>query len=347
MVFKAVRTADLGADEIERTILTANGLVMENAFCRTEEELINACKDADAILLGPYEMMTRRVIGFLDKCRIISHYGIGYDNVDCDSATEKGIIVTNVPDYCLEEVSDHAMALILASSRRLLPLYGAVKAGNWKAGGFRITEARSGILPLYALTIGLAGLGRIAQSLVPKVRGFGSEIIAWDPYVADEVFLKLQVQRVDFEELLTKSDYLSIHVPLTPQTHHLFDLKEFKKMKNTAFIINTSRGPVINEKDLEIALRDSELAGAALDVFEEEPIGHDHPLLKMDNVLLTPHSAFFSVRSINEMRERVATAIVRVFTGFYPDNIVNPKVREVVGGQLRRDIPLEQGQDTW
>lgn len=337
-MLKAVRTADLGAEETEQRLLNDHGIELINFICRTEDELIGACRDADAILLGPYEMMTRKVLAELNRCRIISHYGIGYDNVDCQAATERGIIVTNVPDYCLQEVSDHAMALILACSRRLLPLYKAVAGGNWKEGGFRITAARSDIMPLYAQTIGLAGMGRIGQEVVRKVRGFDSEIIAWDPFVQDLTFQHLGVKRVDFDQLLSRSDYLTIHVPLSPQTHHLFGLREFKKMKKSAFLVNTSRGAVVNEKELQQALAEGELAGAALDVFEEEPIGRDHPLLQMENVFITPHSGFFSIRSINEMRERVAMAIIQVFSGVFPKHIVNPKVKEVIGDQLR-DLP--------
>lgn len=338
MALKAVRTADLGADEIEQKILTNNDIELINFFCRTEEELIDACRDADAILLGPYEMMTRRVLAELHKCRIISHYGIGYDNVDCQAATEKGIIVTNVPDYCLQEVSDHTMALLLACNRRLLPLYKAVASGSWKEGGFRITEARSYLMPLYAQTIGIAGLGRIGQEVVRKAQGFASAIIAWDPFVDDLTFQNLRVKRADFDELLTRSDYISIHVPLSPQTHHLFGQKEFKKMKKTAYLINTSRGAVVNEKELEQALAEGELAGAALDVFAEEPIGKDHPLLQMENVFITPHSGFFSVLSINDMRERVAMAIIQVFAGIYPNHMVNPKVKELIGNKLKESV---------
>jgi len=252
----------------------------------------------------------------LKRCKIIARYGVGVDNIDVEAATEHGIIVANVPDYCVDEVSTHTIALILACARGITLLDNKIRERKWD-----FTLAK----PLFRTkgkTLGLFGLGRIARAVAQKASGFGFKIIAYDPYVSK---VNDGIELVEFSKLLSNSDFISIHSPLTDETRYLFGENKLQAMKKTAYLINTSRGPVINEKDLYIALREKWIAGAALDVMEKEPPDWESLLPKLDNLIITPHISFYSEESYVELKTKTAEAVLSVLKGGLPRAMVNPQ----------------------
>jgi D-3-phosphoglycerate dehydrogenase len=275
-------------------------------------------RDADAILVT-YAKITGDMIQQLSKCRIISRFGIGVDNVDIPEATRKRIVVTKVPDYCIDEVSDHTMALLLAAVRKIPFVNAQVHGGTWKMPA---------VVPIHRLrgtVLGLVGFGRIPQLVVPKAKAFGMRVIAYDPYVPKEVFTGLGVEGVDLPTLLRTSDYVSIHSPLVPETRNLFNLDAFRQMKPTAYVVNTARGPIIDEAALAKALDEKLIAGAALDVMVQEPPAPNSPLFGRDNVIVTPHTSFYSEESLVELQTKAAQEVAAVLTGRPPRNPVNPE----------------------
>jgi len=313
-------------------LLTKLGTEVEKIFCATEEELISACSEADAaIALGirimPGYIFSLKVIENLNKCRLIALTGIGYDNVDISAATEKGICVANVPYYCLEEVSDHAMALILACARKFYQLLPDIKRGKWSTQA----DYLSALKPLHRLsgqTLGLIGFGNIARTLVPKARAFGFRIIAYAPHVPSILFETFKVESVGLDQLLGESDFVSMHTTLTSENKHMMGLPQFKKMKPTAYFINTARGELVDERALYTALSEGLIAGAGLDVLESEPPGLDNPLLKLSNVLITGHFAYYSEESREELFRWPWEEVARVLQGEWPQGLVNPQVKE-------------------
>lgn len=306
--------------EPETRLLATIGAAVVTAASRAAEDVIAAAHDADGILVG-HAQMTASVIARLQRCRIIARYGVGYDNVDLEAATAHGIYVTNVPDYCMDEVATHAIMLALACLRRLPRQMAAVRSGDWQERDNRDIPRLAG------LTFGILGLGRIGSTTARKAAGVGFRVIACDPYIPHERFAALDVKPVTFDELLTQSDVLSLHTPLTPETRGLIDESVLRRMKPTAILINTARGPIVRNAAVARALREGWIAGAGLDVFEEEPIPLDDPLLTDPRAILTPHVAFASQTSILENQTRAAQEIVRVLTGQPPINVVNPGVR--------------------
>ncbi|AIY06657.1 dehydrogenase [Planococcus sp. PAMC 21323] len=307
----------------EEEVLSKLGIELEFAQCKTEDEVIEACKDADA-LINQYAPISRNVIEKLEKCKVISRYGVGFNTIDVDAATEKGIIVSNVTDYCLDEVSNHAIALILSNARKVTQLNNAVKRGNWD---FKVA------VPIYRLkgrTLGLVGFGNIPQLVAKKVQTFDLNVITYDPFVSEELAASRNVELVSLEELCRHSDYISIHVPLNEHTEKMISYEQFSKMKKEVFIINTARGPIIDEQALIKALQEGQIAGAGLDVFETEPVEPDNPLLKMDNVIINPHSAFYSVEAETELKRKTAENVADVLSGYYPTYLVNKVVKETV-----------------
>ena len=299
--------------------------------CATEDEIIAAAYDADAVIgVATFQPFSRKVIQRLTKCRLIQSIGIGYDYLDVEAATEQGILAANIPDCSLEEVSDHSMALILACTRRIVQLNDAVKKGGWKAQ--TDSDFQRSIWPkmsrLRGQILGLIGFGRIPRSLVPKAKGFGLRIIAYDPYVAASVSEDLGVELVTLDKLLAESDIISVHSALTSENRHMLGLMQFKKMKPTACLINTARGPLVDQRALYTALTEGYLAGAALDVTEPEPIDPADPLLKLDNVIVTAHSAHFSIPAYMAQMLRPADEIARVFKGEWPIGLLNPQAKE-------------------
>jgi len=310
----------------------ALGAEFVSRHCPTDGEFIALAKDADAIItVGSIRPVPRRIIEKLERCHLISNTQIGYDSIDIAAAAERGILVTNVPDYCVEEVSDHAMALVLACSRRIVQLNEAAKKGQWglSASGIAIQQ---GIWPkmtkLQGQTLGLLGLGKVSRALVPKAKGFQLRVIACDPYVSPKMAQQMGVELVDWECLLQESDFLSIHAALTPETRYIMNAKAFRQMKPTACLINTARGGFVDEAALYQALNEGKIAIAALDVADPEPPDPKSPLLAMDNVISTAHSAFFSPDSEAERWHRPVEEVARVMGGEWPRAIVNPQTKE-------------------
>ena len=296
----------------------------------TEQEIITAAKDADAVIAqASFQAMTRKVLTGLKKCKLITSVGIGYENLDVAAATEFCIMAANVPDANIEDVSDHTMGLILSCTRRIVQLNDAVKKGLWTsvASPHMIGEIWPHLSRLRGQTLGLIAFGRIPRALVPKAKGFGLRIIVCDPYLSSDIVRKFDVEQVDMEQLLTESDIVSIHTPLTPETKHILGLKQLKKMKPTACLINTARGGVVDPKALYTALTKGYIAMAAFDVTEPEPIPADSPLLKLDNFICTAHSAGLSPQSLAEMQRRPGDEIIRVVKGQWPVGLVNPEVK--------------------
>lgn len=307
----------------EKEVLDKLGIELVFEQCVTEDDIIAVAKDADA-LINQYAPISRKVIESLEKCKVISRYGVGFNTIDVDAATEKGIIIGNVTDYCLDEVSDHAMTLLLCSARKVALLNQAVKTGNWD---YKVS------IPIFRLrgrTLGLVGLGNIPQSVAKKAQAFGLKVIAADPFVPKEIATQLDVELVSLDELCEKSDYISVHAPLNQHTQGMISYEQFNKMKKEVFIINTSRGPVIDEAALINALVEGKIAGAGLDVVEQEPIETNSPLLKMDNVILNPHVAWYSEESETELKRKVAQNVADVLSGYYPMYLVNKNVKEMI-----------------
>jgi len=300
--------------------------------CENDDEFIALARDADVIItVGSIRPVPRKIIENLEQCRLISNTQIGYDSIDTAAAAERGILVTNVPDYCVGEVSDHAMALILACTRKVIPLDKSVRKGQWglSASGVEIQQR---IWPtmtrLEGQTLGLFGLGRVARALVPKARGFGLRIIAHDPYVAPEVARQMDVEMVDWKHLLNESDFISIHAALTEETRKIFSHDAFREMKDTACLINTARGGFVDEAALFQALKEGRIAMAALDVMDPEPPDPNSPLFTLENFISTSHSAFFSPDSEAERWHRPVLEVARVMRGEWPKAIVNPQAKE-------------------
>jgi D-3-phosphoglycerate dehydrogenase len=246
---------------------------------------------------------------------------VGYDVIDVPAATELGVIVVNIPDIWIREVANHALALLLAFNRKIVALDRRVHSGAWGGG---VPGAFTG--SVHGETVGIVGLGNIGSAFARRVAALETTVIACDPYVSDAHFAKLGVECVTLEQLAERADYVSVHTLLNEETHHLIGEAFFKRMKPTAILINTSRGPVVDEKALTRALEARQLAGAALDVWETEPVAADNPLLKMDNVIATPHAAYFSSPAVAQVPRRCGEEIARVLTGQRPLNVVNPEV---------------------
>ncbi len=275
--------------------------------------------DVDAILTN-WKLVPPEALDAATRCLLVSRYGVGVDNIPVDHATELGILVTNVPDFCVEEVSDHAMALVLACARRVVTFARATQIGVWDLAAGR------GLPRLAEQTIGLIGYGNTARALVPKARGFGLRVLAYTPRstpATGEVELTN-----DLDRLLAESDYVSLHAPATRETAGLIGARELRLMKPTAYLINTSRGALVDENALLRALEERWIAGAALDVLRQEPPPPDHPLLALDNTIVTPHAAFYSETAIAEVQTKAATNVATVLTGSLPANVVNPVVRD-------------------
>jgi D-3-phosphoglycerate dehydrogenase len=301
-----------------RQVLATIGADLRMADSPTPEGIVAAASTADALLVT-YAKITADMIQKMPKCRVISRFGIGVDNVDIDAATAARIVVTKVPDYCIDEVSDHAMALLLALVRKIPSSSARTHGGRWEM---------KAVVPIHRLrgsVLGLAGFGRIPQLVAPKAKSFGMKVIAYDPFVPDDVFKHAGVDRVDVTTLFTTSDYISIHTPLTPDTRHLFNRETFGQMKRGAYLVNTARGPIIDEAALAEALDSGQLAGAALDVMTQEP-PPPSPLFGRDNVIITPHTSFYSEESLVELQVKAAQEVVAVLNGQTPRNPVNPEV---------------------
>jgi D-3-phosphoglycerate dehydrogenase len=300
-----------------REVLSRVGAELLLAERPTPEAIMQVARDADAVLVT-YAKVTADMIGQMKRCRIIARFGIGVDNVDIPAATNASIVVTRVPDYCIDEVSDHTMALLLALARKIPFANRRAHAGRWEMPA---------VVPIYRLrgsVLGLVGFGRIPQLVTPKAKAFGLKVISCDPFVSEEAMHRAGVTKVDFSELVSVSDHISIHAPLIPETNRLFNADVFCRTKPTAHLINTARGSIVDEEALAQALDRGQLAGAALDVLSQEPPSGS-PLFGRENVILTPHMSFYSAESLIDLQSKAAEEVVRVLTGQVPRNPLNPE----------------------
>ena len=306
----------------ERAVLEAAGGEYHAENPKTEEAIIEACRGAHGVINSAVKL-TPKAIGSLDRCVVIARTGVGVDTVDLPTATRCGITVTNVPDFCFDEVSDTAMSLILGTVRKVVYLNNQVKGGTWNRGLAR---------PIHKLrgsTLGLVAFGNIARAVATKGEAFGFRILACDPYVTPEAAAEYHVTLVDLGTLLCESDVISIHAPLNESTHHLIGEAELRRMKPSAFLVNTGRGPVVDGKALARALTEGWIAGAGLDVMEKEPPDPDDPLLKLDNIVITPHYASYTEEAYAEMRRKVVEAVAAALRGEFPRVVANPEVKPV------------------
>lgn len=293
----------------------------------SEDELIAAGRDADALCVSTREDVTRRVLENLPRTKVISRYGVGLDNVDLDAAADCGIVVTHYPGYCTSEVADHALAMILALNRRLVEQDRALRAGDWvKYGPATRTILRGPVWPLREQTLGIVGFGRIGQSVAERARPFGLKILAADPYQEPAVMQAHGVEAVSLDDLLDRSDIVTLHCPLTPETRGIIGAPELARLRPTAVLVNTARGPLVDLKALAAALEARALAGAALDVVYPEPLPAEAPFYAMDNVILTPHSAYYSERSVELVRRETLLEAIQVLRGRRPRTVANPAV---------------------
>jgi D-3-phosphoglycerate dehydrogenase / 2-oxoglutarate reductase len=274
-------------------------------------DILAVAREADAILVT-YARLPGDLLRQLTRCKAIGRFGLGVDNIDIPAAAELGITVTYVPDYCMHEVSDHAMALLLALARKIPLSNKLVQAGRWEMPA---------VVPIHRLAgrvLGLVGFGNIPRALAPKAKAFGLRVVTHDPYVSQQALAAAGVESVSFDRLLEISDFVSIHAPLMPATRGLFNAEVFGKMKAGALLINTARGPLVDEDALVSALESGRLGGAALDVVAVEPLPNDSRLIGRDNVILTPHTAFYSVEALDELQTKCAADVARVLSGEKP-----------------------------
>ena len=310
-----VADCDHPSIEIEQEVL--RGICPELAWhaCLSEDEIIARCADGEGLLIQ-YAPMTRRVLEKLPRCKVIVRYGVGVDTIDLQAAAERGIVVSNVPDYGTHEVSDHALAMMLCLTRKIAQANAQVKSGQWD---FRL------MYPLHrhqTQTIGIVGIGRIGQAMAHKTHALGMKVLAYDP-CPNLAALPDYIQLTELEDLLRRSDVVSVHCPLTEATRHLLDEKRLRLMKPTAYLVNTARGHIVDEEALCRVLTEKKLAGAAMDVLAKEPGPATHPLFKHENFYCTPHMAWHSEESALELKRKAAEEVLRVLSGEVPWYRVN------------------------
>ncbi len=323
---------------LEMEALGPLGIEIVEIPAGTDDEFVKAGQDADA-LYAKGRRITKRMIDGLERCKVISLGSVRVDTVDVAAATARGIPVTNVPDTFIEEVADHAMMLILATFRRLVVQDRLVREGRWK-------EGRPMLLPIPRLmgqTLGLIAFGHVARAVATRARAFGVHMLAYDPYVEELVMSPYGVEPVGLTELLQRADIVSMHAPATPEAQHMLTEEHFRLMKPTALFINTGRGPTVDEGALVKALQEGWIAGAGLDVLEQEPPAPSNPLLGMDNVILTAHVASASARFDPARLRRVGHEIALVLSGKWPRSCVNPSVLEKSGLRRWQPYSMERG----
>ncbi len=316
----------------ERQVLKEIDAELIVAESGTEAEFIDLAPQVDGILTC-WLHVTTAVVEAAQQCKVIGRCGIGLDNIDVETATALGMVVTNVPAYCIDEVSDHTMALLLACARKINLLDRTIKNGDWTR------DVGPPIRRIRGQKLGILGFGKIGKAIVPKAKAFGLEILVYSPRATEQMAEAHGVTLVDFSELLAESDFITIHAPLTPETQEMFNEGAFRQMKPTAYILNTARGGIIETDALHTALTTGEISGAGLDVLEEEPPQSDEPLLGLENAILTPHAAFTSEESIYDLEVTAAAEVARVLTGQMPESVVNP---EVLSSPVLRATALAQ-----
>lgn len=313
---------DFGNVDVEREILEAAGAEVIALQAKSEKDLFEVAATC-AAMMNQYARVGRDTILRMQKCEVIARYGVGVDIVDVDTATERGILVTNVQDYCTEEVADHAVSLWLTLARKLPDYDRATHAGVWK------WQSGQPVYRLRGRTMGVVSLGKIGQAIASRAKAFGVKVIAYDPFLPADVAASFGVELVSKADLLARSDYILMQAPMTPETRHFLSDAEFASMKPEAILVNTGRGPTVDNAALYRALTEGHLAAAGLDDPEEEPAKRanwspaDNPIFTLPNVLITPHAAYYSEESIRAARVTAATQVAKVLTGQNPDYPVN------------------------
>ncbi len=302
-------------------------------------EFLAGAHDADAIVTSWGIRIDQQIIAGLSRCVVIGVGSVGVDMVDVEAATDAGIVVTNVPDVFIEEVADHAMMLLLAATRRTKLMDSLVNSDNW----FKGRAVLSAVPRLYGTTLGLIAFGNVARAVARRAKPFGMHVIAHDPYVSELTLTAEGVEPVSLPELLERADYVSMHAPLNDETRHMLSTAEFRAMKPSAVVVNTGRGPTIDEGALIAALQNGEIAAAGLDVLEQEPPAADNPLLTMDNVIVTPHVASATTRMRPETRRRVGREVALVLRGKWPMSCVNPTVLPRTTLERWQPYPMVRG----
>ncbi|HMN27298.1 MAG TPA: C-terminal binding protein [Caldilineaceae bacterium] len=282
----------------------------------TSPQSLAAVKTADALMVA-LEKVSAEIIASMTRCRVISRAGTGLDSIDIAAATAHGVWVAYVPDYSIDEVSTHAISLLLSLARGVVPLVQATRSGQWNS------QLSGPVYRLKGKTLGVAGFGRIGQAAAEKGKGLGLNVLAYDPYLDGAAAARIGVQAVDLETLTRQSDFISLHMPLNEATHQFVNADFLAQMKPTAYLINAARGPLIDEAALLAAQRSGQIAGAGLDVLTVEPPAPDHPLLHEPRILVTPHSAWYSEEAKIDLRTRCAEEVVRVLNGEKPRSPVN------------------------
>ncbi|MEM3942079.1 MAG: C-terminal binding protein [Candidatus Bathyarchaeia archaeon] len=297
------------------------------ARCETYEELFSAAKDADVLMIGDISHipLRREILLRLHNVKLISVYGVSVDTIDLETAQELGITVTNAPTYGTEDVADHAVSLLLALIRRIPMIDYELRRMKWKAlrSNVRVLKERFGpFRRLSSLTVGLLGFGRIGRAVARRLHPFKCKVIGYDPYVCKEIFEEYGVVKKNFKDFLSEADVISIHATLTKDTYHLLNEEAFQQMKDGVFIVNTSRGAIIDEKSLIKYLKNGKVAGAALDVFEEEPLPDNHPLMECPNVILTPHIGWYTEEAMLDQKKETTLNVKEFLLGREPPFIV-------------------------
>src|SRR5947208_4489772 len=327
-----------GGYKLEMEALAPLDAEIVEIAAKSDDDFVKQAREADA-LYAKGRRITKKIIDGLERCRVISLGSVGVDSVDVAAATARGVPVTNVPDTFIEEVADHAMTLLLATFRRLTTMDRMVREGRWREGRpllYRFTR-------LMGQTLGLIAFGHVARGVATRAKPFGLRVIAYDPFVEELTMSRYGVEPVSLPELLAQADIVSMHAPSTPSAQHMLREEHFRAMKRTALFVNTGRGPTVDEPALIKALQEGWIAGAGLDVLEEEPVTPSNPLLKMDNVILTPHVASASARFDPVRLRRVGQEIALVLSGRWPMSCVNPAVLDKSGLARWQPHSMERG----
>ena len=315
----------------EGEMLAQSGVEWVVGQHRTPEAALEFARDADVVMVQSVRgLLTRPVLERLEKCRCAVRLGIGYDSVDEAAATEQGILLCNIPFYCVDDVADHALALLMGSIRHVARQDRWIRAGRWDRTGARPARRTKGC------TMGFVAFGRIARALAERVSGFGMTLLAYDPYVDEGTIARYGARKVALDELLERSDFISVHTPLSDSTYHLLGAREFGLMKAGVYVVNTSRGPVVEEAALVEALRSGKVWGAGLDVMEQEPLPLDSPLRELENVTLTPHVGANSEESASDLYRAACQIAIDVVNGVWPGSVVNPEAEEKTSHSYRR-----------
>lgn len=303
--------------DIEEAILGPSGAEFVSGQCKTTETLVPLVRDADAVITQ-FAPINRDVIAAMDKARVIVRYGIGVDNVDLEAARAKGIPVCNVPDYCIDEVADQTLAFILACTRQVVLNSNRVRSGTWG-----LATPLDQMLALKQLTVGVVGFGRIGREVVARLVAFKCKVLVHDPVVAAGEIAKAGAVAADLSTLLTTSDVVTLHCPSIVQTRGMINRDSLQSMKRGVILVNVARGDLVDSAALTEALQTRQVAMAALDVFAPEPIPADHPILKLDNVIVASHIASTSVPAVRKLRETAATLALQALRGETLPNVVN------------------------